>query len=310
MFFRKESIKLDLIKESRMPHPPHVSLGIEPLEDRCVPSTSSYVSVLYANLLHRFPGPVESAGVVFQLDAGTPPAVVSLGITHSPEYQRNLVRLEFQAYLHRNPTAAEVNFWTGQLQAGLGEQSFESMLLGSPEYILLHGANSVSWLNGVYEDVLARLPDPAGQSNWLSLLGRGVGNQGVALGIVNSSEAHGRVVAALFQQLLNRSPDPAGFTALVNQLNQGVMPSDVAALIAASPEFIARAGGLSFPTIPTAMTPLTFTPPASFTTPFTTIVAPALTMQGLGTPFIPPLGGINVFPAPALNVLPFSLFPM
>jgi hypothetical protein len=252
-------------------------------------------------LLHRFPAPAETAFWVGQLDRGVSPAVVALGFTNSLEFRMNLIQLETQAYLHRLATPPEVNSAQAQLSAGVSDQALQAQILASTEYRLQHGNDALNWVNAVYQDVLGRFPDPLGQSNALHLLTTPASYLPVALSIVTSSEAHVRVVSAVFQQLLNRNPDLSGFNFWVTELNRGLMPSTMAALITASPEFIALFGGLDVPTLPVIPAP----PPVTTVGTFTPISPPPLITRGLGTPFIPPLGSVNVFPAPGLIVLPF-----
>jgi hypothetical protein len=262
---------------------------VERLEDRCVLSTSTYVSGLYANLLHRSATAAEVAGWVNLIDGGAQPEQVTLAFTGSPEFQTNLIRTDYQAFLRREPTAGDVAFWLGQFQAGLREDQFEAVLLGSNEYFNAHGANGAGWVAGVFNDVLGRAPDGAALAHFnQGLAVPGLRNQ-AALTIVDSTEAHARVVAGIYEQLLLRPPDPAGASLWVNFLNQGMTPSQLVAVIAASPEFIARtsAGGLDVPTqftpglIPVPVTASAFRTPvlttgAIVTTPV--VVTPITTL--------------------------------
>src|SRR5262249_22635890 len=92
-------------------------------------------------------------------------------------------------------------------------------------------------------------PDPVGLNNWLNTLGSGVSRNTVALEIIQSPEAHARVVISLYEQLLRRAPDRGGLQFWAGLLNAGQLPpSQLAATLAASPEFIAltSGGGLDF----------------------------------------------------------------
>jgi hypothetical protein len=222
---------------------------VEELEDRCVLSTTLYVQALYAELLNRAAQPAEVQTWVNLLNGGVSPQTVTLGFVNSPEFRTNLIQNDFQNILHRRGGATEVAFYLNALQGGLTDQQLESLFLASPEFFSRQGNSNFLWVTTVYQNVLGRTPDPVGLSNWLNILGSGVSRTTVALEIIQSPEAHARVVTSLYAQLLRRVPDPGGAQFWEGLLNAGqITPSQLAATLAASPEFIVltSGGGLDF----------------------------------------------------------------
>jgi hypothetical protein len=222
----------------------HTRLKVESLEDRCLPSSSSYVSALYTGLLERPGSDAEVAGWVAQLDGGVPPAALTTAFTTSPEFLTNLVEADYQAFLQRTPTPVEVQGWLNQLENGLSPQQLEASFLGSAEFFALHGNNDASWLEGVYQSLLGRDAGSADQAVWLPQLQGGLSLPSAASQIVHSSEAAAREVAAAYEQLLGRAPDAAGLAYWVGQLAQGLTPAQLDAQLAASAEFINLHGSL------------------------------------------------------------------
>ncbi|HEY1861119.1 MAG TPA: DUF4214 domain-containing protein [Gemmataceae bacterium] len=238
-----------------------VRLQLEELEQRCLPSSTSYVSSLYTNLLNR-PGSVqEVVGWAVQLDLGVPATEVTNAFVTSREYRSDLIRNDYQAFLQRTPQPTEVQGWLNQLENGVGEQQLEAAFLASAEFFALHGNNNGGWVNAVYPTVLGRNPSAEDLAYWTGQLQNGVALQTVALGIIMSPEAEARQVDGAYVQLLGRAPDTAGLAFWSGQLEHGLSPAQLRAQLAAAPEYINLQGGLGFPPPPPSNpTPITNDP--------------------------------------------------
>jgi hypothetical protein len=245
-------------------------LQVERLEDRCLLSSSAYVSALYQGILHRAPSAGEVTGWVDALNSGASPSEVALSFTTSQEYRANLITTDYQFFLGRKPSAAEIGGWQAALQAGLGENQLQAAFLGSNEFFADHGSAVNSWMDAVYKHVLGRPVEPAGLAFWSAELQAGMPRETVALDILLSPEGLGRLVTAAYQNLLGRAPDPAGLSGWVAQLQEGLAPSEFLADLAGSPEFIALAGGLDTVN-PGTPTPV-ITPINGFVEPFVEVV--------------------------------------
>jgi len=241
-------------------------LKVESLEARCVPSNAQYVTALYNDLLHRAPAPSEVTPWASDLRAGANPTQIALDFTSSAEYQSDVIRADYQMFLGRQPSAPEVAGWQAQLQAGLGENQLQAAFLASGEFFAKQGNAATPWLNGIYQNVLGRAADSGGLASWTHLLNAGVSRDGVALAIVTSPEAFGRLVNAAYHDLLGRAVDPQGQTIWVTQMEHGLAPSQLLARIAGSAEFIAAKGGLNVdqpvpaPIVPVAVDSFLLTP--------------------------------------------------
>jgi len=222
----------------------YVSLEVEALEDRQVLSTASYVTGLYTTLLHRTPAPSEVAPWVTAIDAGVSPQAVALEITTSQEFENNLVVSDYQNILGRAPSPQEAAGWVTALQNGLTDQQLVSAFLGSSEYFQKAGGTNSAWLNGVYQVVLSRAPDAAGQAAWTQALQSGVALSSVAEAIENSPESLARIVTALYQGVLGRPVDPQGLASGIAALEKGMTPAQLESLLASSVEYINDHGGL------------------------------------------------------------------
>jgi hypothetical protein len=208
------------------------------LEDRLTPSSTDYVTALYANLLHRTAQPSEVAGWVAILDSGTPPSAVATAFVNSAEYQGNFIRSSYQLFLNRQPSLAEVNGWLGSIGSGQTDQQVEAAFLASNEFIQAHPGGNNAWINAVYEQVLARPADAAGLASWAQALADGATYFDVAFAIVNSSEEHSRVVNDAYHLCLGRSPDASGQASWVGAVNGGLAPDEMLVGLVCSSEYL------------------------------------------------------------------------
>ncbi len=233
-------------------------LQLEGLEDRCVPSAFDFVTSLYTDLLNRVPAPEEVAGWVAALNQGTSPPQVVLGFTQGREFRTNLIRLNYNHLLDREPTTFEGTGWLSLFDQGLREEQFQAEIVASAEYLLNQGNNVVTWLNGIYRDVLNRPIDAVGLNFWVTQLQIGFSPSAVALGITGSHEAHFVVVGGAYLDLLDRLPDSQGLTTWVTSLDRGMTLAQLLANIAGSQEFInLNAGGSLNDVLPAgSLTPL------------------------------------------------------
>jgi hypothetical protein len=125
-------------------------------------------------------------------------------------------------------------------QGGTAEQA-EASIIGSPEYLQLHGGTNTGFLTGVYQDVLSRAVDPSGAQAWGTALANGVSRQGVAAAILGSLESDQDEVQSLDLQLLQRAPESFGLDLYTNALQHGMSNETGIAFIAGSPEYYQRA---------------------------------------------------------------------
>ena len=168
----------------------------------------------------------------------------------------------YQTFLQRDPDAAGLTYWAGQLSC-LTRNMLITQFAYSAEFKQLmtntFGADTTrpenNLLNDFYRGFLNRFPDNAGFNAYLSQMhtaqctgADAVKNLSyqIALSFVQSGEYAGRnrnntgYVEDLYNGILRRGGDCAGFTAWVNSLNSGLSRADGLKAFTDSSEFQAR----------------------------------------------------------------------
>jgi hypothetical protein len=163
--------------------------------------------------------------------------------THSAEYDANLVTADYQEFLKRAPSAAEVDSWVRALQAGARSDQVLAAILASPEYYQRAGGTDAGWVDAVYHDLLDRSPEPVGRDYWLQTLAAGAGRSAVAQRITASPEHEGRVVAADYQKFLGRTASPEELASWVGAFEGGMSNEQIAAGFVVSNEYLLQYHG-------------------------------------------------------------------
>src|SRR5207253_1459598 len=121
--------------------------------------------------------------------------------------------------------------------AGMREEVVERLFLTSPEYLAAH-ADTLSYIQGVYHDVLGRAADPIGIALGTALDQFSGGRAILAEVILNSAEEHQRIVDGFYAQFLDRGPDTVGEQAWLSALqNPALTQNTIAEGFLASDEF-------------------------------------------------------------------------
>jgi hypothetical protein len=240
-WWRSVPRRLTTLLGSRRSSPAQPSrLAVELLEDRLVPTVSgALLPAFYQDLLHRAPGP-GSVGQAIQLDEGVNPALVAYQIETGPgnEFRSDVVAADYERFLHRPASPTELTSWATQLAVGVTQQQVEAALVGSNEYLVLHGDTIPGFLNGLYVDALSR-PDSEGA--WTDRIYQGLPRQNVAYAVFTSGEGSVNQVRADYEQYLGRSAvgDPAA-AAFAGELARGASNESIVATLLGSPEYAAR----------------------------------------------------------------------
>jgi hypothetical protein len=200
-----------------------------------------FVAQLYLDLLKR---PADAGGLASWTDllaqGGSRTQVVQ-GILASVEYRTNLVQELYGALLGRAADPEGLANAVEFLGAGGAVAQLKAAMLGSPEYYAVRGQNSApGFLRAVYQDLLGRPVDPAGESSLLLLLARGFARSDVAGMVLGSVEAQQGLVGSFYQRYLRRLADPAGLNSLVEALQRGARDDQVLTLMLSADEYFAR----------------------------------------------------------------------
>jgi Domain of unknown function (DUF4214) len=244
------------MKQSRRVAATNVVLRLERLEDRTVPTAVSftsqvvpagamqiapYVNAAYEKLLGQSADP---AGLTFWstlLDQGLsrPQFIQFLEVT--PQFDAAVTFGLYGRYLGRSPEPAGLAASVQYLQSGGTTLGLSTAIIGSSEFIQLHGGTNAGFLNGVYEDVLNRLADPGALIEYGQQLAAGLSRFQVVREIATTPEADVNVVADLYLQFLDRPADPSGLIFWSTQMVNGAPVEAVIQGIVGSPEVIISA---------------------------------------------------------------------
>lgn len=138
-----------------------------------------------------------------------------------------VARLYF-AYFRRVPDYAGLTYWIGQHRGGASLESISNAFAGSAEFTSLYGslANG-QFVTLVYQNILGRDPDSAGQAYWTGQLDSGALTRGQMMAAFSESAEYRGViqyhvyVTMIYVGMMRRGPDEAGFAFWVDYMDQG-----------------------------------------------------------------------------------------
>ena len=218
------------------------TLDLETLESRHLPDaalTTNFVTLAYQDVLQRAPDQGGLTTYTNALEQGVSDrSDVAMALLTSPEYFTGQVQALYSSLLHRSADPGGLAGFVTFLEAGGTLEQVGAAIAGSAEYGQNRGGGTNDgFLNAVYQDVLARPVDPAGQATFDQQLANGTTPEQVALQLYSSPEYHQDEVQALYQQYLHRAVDPVGLSAFTGILNNGGSDAGVAASLISSAEF-------------------------------------------------------------------------
>ncbi len=97
-------------------------------------TNKGWVDALYTSLLGRVADPGGESHWLQQLAAGVSRASIALGFTASTEEEKARVKLDYEHFLHRDPSADELSFWSAQFGKGMTNEDIVAGFIGSDEY--------------------------------------------------------------------------------------------------------------------------------------------------------------------------------
>ncbi|HLJ95305.1 MAG TPA: DUF4214 domain-containing protein, partial [Gemmataceae bacterium] len=203
---------------------------------------NAFVIALYLTVLERAPDAPGYNFWVQQLQAGQSRAMIALAFELSTEHRVLEVNQFYKDILHRPSDSGGLTIWVNALLAGHSESEVVVAFLTSPEYMATH-ADNVSYVAGLYQDLLAHTGDPGGSAYWLDLLKRGIESRAqVAMSFLGSAEAFQQAIDFYYQNYLGRSGDLSGTQGFLDTLQRGHLSSAaLGVLFLASDEFLAHA---------------------------------------------------------------------
>jgi hypothetical protein len=212
-------------------------------------ANADYVEAVYRAILNRDADAGGLASWASQLNSGALSRFqVVQAIRNSPEHFTQEVEQFYLTLLNRPADPQGLQNWVQQLQSGMREEQVAFDFLDSPEYL---SKGDKYFVDQMYESVLGRTFDAAGEANWLNNLGDDAsGNpthsatlthEQVITDFLYSVESETRLVEGYYEVFLQRSADSAGLSNWLGQLQQGLPFLTIGQLFLASDEFYSRA---------------------------------------------------------------------
>jgi phage baseplate assembly protein gpV len=212
-------------------------------------ANADYVEALYRSILNRDADAGGLASWTNQLNSGKLTRLqVVQGLRQSPEHFTQEVTDFYMTILGRAPDSQGLQGWVQDLEGGLPEEQIAFDFLDSPEYLSKGDKNFVDQM---YESILGRTFDAAGEANWLNTLGDDAsGNathtptlthEQVITSFLDSQESLTRLVEGFYQVYLQRLADSGGLSNWVAALQNGGSFLSIGQQFLASDEYYNRA---------------------------------------------------------------------
>lgn len=201
-----------------------------------------FVAQVYLDLLGRF---VEQSALTFwsgQIDQGASRSqvVLSIELDGSNEFRTLEVENLYQRYLQRQADPGGLASSVSFLASGGTIQQLAAILTGSDEFFQKAGGTNTGFLQQLYLTVLGRPIDPQALAVDLVLLANGFGRTPLSLFVTTSAEASRGLVEVIYQLFLHRAADPGGLDYFTQQLLTGTTFEQVVASVIGSQEFLER----------------------------------------------------------------------
>jgi hypothetical protein len=204
--------------------------------------TQKFVRGVYVDLLNRQPDAGSLSFWSTSIDASgnsiaTRGAFVT-AITSSAEYRADVISNFFGLYLNRGIDQSGLDFWVGQMAAGLSFEQVRLAFVGSPEFFNVTNAGSPSQaINALYREVLGRADgdasDPAGLAYWLANFNITT----IASQFLFSLEGRESLVSGYYSTILHRAADLPGLIFWTQRLLTGASDENILLQLLSSNEF-------------------------------------------------------------------------
>jgi uncharacterized repeat protein (TIGR01451 family) len=212
-------------------------------------ANADYVEAVYRAVLDRNADPGGLANWTAQLNSGALSRLqVVQGIRNSVEHFTQEVSDFYLTLLNRPADPAGLQNWVQQLEAGMREEQVAFFFLDSPEYL---SKGDKHFVDAMYQSLLGRTFDPAGEAAWLNQLGDdSSGNpthpatlthEQVITAFLFSTESETRLTEGYYEVFLERPADAAGLSGWLGHLQQGAPFLSIGEQFLASDEFYNRA---------------------------------------------------------------------
>ena len=196
-----------------------------------------YVTAVYRAVLHRVVDPGALTNWSTQLDKGASRTVFVSALTHSDEYFGDLIQSVYMRLLGRAADSGGVLAWTKAMHGGLTDEQLEADLVGSPEFYAESGGTDLGWVDALYQKLLGRHADTAGEQAWVQTLAQGESRYAIAFDFASSPEREQQRIQGDYQDFLGRTASNAEVASWVDAFEHGMTNENVVAGFVASDEY-------------------------------------------------------------------------
>lgn len=197
-----------------------------------------FVVRAYSMVLGRRPSTIESNMATWTISYGSSRANFLAALLSSREWATRWTTIEYLTILHRAPDVTGGPRWTNWLMGPGQPDVLAAQLAASPERWHRSGANSWTYVRGLYRDILGRTGSPASVAYYANRLHLGGSRLGVALEFTTGGDRVGRFIRSAYRGFLGRAPDAAGRAYWSSVYRRSLDPAAVLVPIGASPEAI------------------------------------------------------------------------
>jgi hypothetical protein len=212
-------------------------------------ANADYVEAVYRAVLDRNADLGGLANWTGQLNNGTLSRLqVVQGIRNSPEHFTQEVSDFYRTLLNRQPDPSGLQNWVQHLQAGMREEQMAFYFLDSPEYL---SQGDKHFVDAMYQSLLGRSFDGAGEAAWLSQLGddssgnptqpAALSHEQVITAFLYSTESETRLTEGYYEVFLQRPADAAGLSSWLGHLQLGAPFLSIGQQFLSSNEFYNQA---------------------------------------------------------------------
>jgi cyclophilin family peptidyl-prolyl cis-trans isomerase len=211
---------------------------------------TAYINALYQTILGHAPDATGLAYWQGQLSSGASLASVVQGIWNSTEHRTEEVVDFYHEFLGRDPDTQGEDFWVNAFNSwGTEELEVVGFLTSTPEFQSLNSGDTI-FVDAIYNDVLQRSADSAGESTWVNDLASGATPLQVAMSFVYGREAATALVDGFYSDFLHRAPDTASLSTWVDDLaGESMTAEQLTVQILSSDEYFNRVTGSQGPAI-------------------------------------------------------------
>ncbi|HQU45430.1 MAG TPA: DUF4214 domain-containing protein, partial [Pirellulales bacterium] len=199
----------------------------------------------YESVLNRVPDPAGLQYWTGYFNNGGNTGDMAFGFFESDELLDKVLGNYYEQYLLRPLDANGLTYWKGVWHATGGPEQIKAGFADSGEFYNSAGATPQSWLTALYQRILNRTPDPAGEGFWMNYyqqqtaagVDAGTIRYDIALGFFDSPEGFGNDVTGWFQEYLFRAPTDTEKAHYASQMQAGATDRTIEQEITNLPEY-------------------------------------------------------------------------